>query len=42
MPMIGRSDGNCVNIFVLEQFADIDVGFGLWQSQLIDVPEATV
>ncbi len=40
--MIRRSDGDGVDIFVLEQLADIDVGFGLWQSQLIDVPEATV
>src|SRR6266404_6241373 len=42
VPMIRRSDGDGVDIFVLEQLADIDVGFGLWQSQLIDVPEATV
>ena len=42
VPMIGRSDGNGVDIFVLEQLANIDVGFGLGQSQLLDIPEALV
>src|SRR2546430_4744895 len=42
VPMIGRSNGDGVDIFVLEQLANIDVGFGLWQSQLLDVPETLV
>src|SRR6266852_8486280 len=40
--MIGRGDGDGINIFVLKELANIDVGFGLWQSQLLDVPEAMV
>jgi hypothetical protein len=40
--MIGRGDGDGVNIFVLKQLTNIDVGFWLWQSQLLDVPEALV
>src|SRR6266446_10199536 len=42
VPMIGRGDRDSVNVFVLKEFTDIDVGFGLWQSQLLDVPEAMV
>src|SRR5258708_33957658 len=40
--MIGRSDGDGGNIFVLKQLTNIDAGFWLWQSQLLDVPEALV
>src|SRR5229473_8709308 len=40
--MIGRGDGDGVNIFVLKQLTNVDVGFWLWQSQLFDVPEALV
>ena len=40
--MIGSGDGDSVNIFVLQELTYIDVGFGLWQSQLLDVPEAMV
>src|ERR1700732_990426 len=42
VPMIGRGDGDGVNIFVFEQLANIDVGFWLWQAQLLDVAEALV
>src|SRR5216684_4204995 len=40
--MIGRGDGDGVNIFVLEELANIDVGFWLWQSHLLDVPDTMV
>jgi len=40
--MIGRGDGDGINIFVLKELTNIDVGFGLWQSQLLDVREAMV
>src|ERR1700687_2382664 len=40
--MIGCGDGDGVNIFVLKQLTNIDVGFWLCQSQLLDVPEALV
>jgi hypothetical protein len=40
--MIGRGDGDGVDIFVLKQLANIDVGFWLWQTQFLDVPEALV
>src|SRR5712664_1636336 len=40
--MIGRGDGDGVNIFVLKQLTNIDVGFWLWQSHLLDVPDALV
>src|SRR5216683_568276 len=40
--MIGRGDGDGINIFVLKKLTNIDVGFGLWQSQLLDVREAMV
>src|SRR5260370_2101671 len=40
--MIGRGDGDGVNVFVLEQLTNIDVGFWLWQAQLLDVREALV
>ena len=40
--MIGRGDGDGVNVFVFEQFANIDVGFWLWQTQLFRVPDALV
>src|SRR6266567_1409967 len=42
MPMIGRGDRDGVNILVLKQLANVDVGFWLWQTQLLDVPEAMV
>src|SRR6266852_343365 len=42
VPMIGRSDGDGVDIFVLEQLTNIDVGFWLWQSHFFDVAEAMV
>src|SRR4030088_2000578 len=40
--MIGCGDGDGVNIFVLEELANIDVGFGLWQALLFDLAEALV
>src|SRR5260370_3411489 len=40
--MIGRGDGDGVNIFILKQLTNIDIGFWLWQSQLLHVPEALV
>src|ERR1700738_2043765 len=40
--MVGRGDGDGVNIFVLEELANIDVGFGLWQALLFDLAEALV
>src|ERR1700730_753282 len=42
VPMIGRGDGDGVDIFVLEELANIDIGFGLWQALLLDVAEALV
>src|SRR5258708_26957066 len=42
MPMIGRGDGDGVNIFVLKQLTNVDVGFWLWQSELLDIPAALV
>jgi len=36
--MIGRGDGDGVSIFVLKQLTNVDVGFWLWQSELLDVP----
>src|SRR5882757_1770593 len=42
MPMIGGGDGDGVNILVLEQLANIDVRFWLWQSELFDVAEAMI
>src|SRR6267143_3819761 len=42
MPMIGRGDRDGINIFVLEEPANIDVGFWLWQAQLLDVAKALV
>src|ERR1700680_2184685 len=40
--MIGRGDGDGVDIFVLEQLADVDVGFGPGQAALLDFAEAKV
>src|SRR6267143_2169769 len=40
--MIGCGDGDGVNVFVLEELTNIDVGFWLWQSQLLDVSKALV
>src|SRR3977135_2989017 len=40
--MIGCGDGDGVNIFVLEELADIDVGFGVWQALLLELAEALV
>src|ERR1700716_3103087 len=42
MPMIGRGDGDSVYIFVLKQFANIDVGFWLCQTHLLRVAKALV
>src|SRR5260370_35764962 len=40
--MIGRGDGDGVNILVLKQLTNVDVGFLLWQVQLPHVPDALV
>ena len=28
MPMVGCCDADCINAFVFEEFADVDIGFG--------------
>ena len=40
--MIGRGNGDGVNFFVLEELANINIGFWLWQTHLLDVIEALV
>ena len=40
VPMIGRGDGNGVDLFVLEQLAHIDVGFWPGQAHLFDFADA--
>src|ERR1700723_520865 len=35
--MIRCGDGDGVDLFILEQFANIDAGFWLWQSHLLDL-----
>src|ERR1700730_12674296 len=40
--MIGRGDRDGVNVFVLKELANIDVGLRLCQTQLLHVPEALV
>ena len=40
--MIGRGDGDRVNIFVLEELAHVHVGFRLRQAQVLHVAEAQV
>src|SRR5207253_9128174 len=42
VPMIGRGNGDGVNFFVLEELANINIGFWLWQTHLLDVIEALV
>src|SRR5260370_14298091 len=42
VPMIGRGDGNGVNVFVFEQLAHIHIGFWLWHSELLHVSDALV
>src|SRR6266436_1415867 len=42
VPMIGRGDGDGVNVFVLKELANIDVRFWLWQTPLLDLAETLV
>src|ERR1700676_5605852 len=42
VPMIGSGDGDGVNVFVVEELANIHVGFRLWQAELLDLSEALV
>ena len=40
VPVIGRGDGDGVDIFVFEQLANVDVGFRLGQAHLFDFADA--
>src|SRR4029077_10130911 len=39
VPMIGRGNGDSIDILVLQQLAHIDARFCLWKTQLLHVPE---
>ena len=40
MPVIGRGDGDGVNLFVFEKFANVDVGLRLGKAEFFDFAEA--
>ena len=42
MPMIGCGDGDCVDIFIFKQLANIDVSLGLGESELLHVADPLV
>ena len=42
VPMVGSGDRDGVDVFVVEQLADIAVGFRFWQAKFLDVVKALV
>ena len=40
--MVGSCDRNCIDIFVLEELADIDIGFGFGETELLHVADALI